>query len=613
MRAADDGFGLTLGGETIGIYSQTSARGFSPQQAGNVRVEGLYFDLIGNLPQRFLAGTTMHVGLSAQSYPFPAPTGVADNHLRVPPAKWLLTVTGDFEAPYGFKAPAVAMEVAGPVTETLGFAGGTGYSRAAPAGAGHTNVNAVGGMFNWRPTDDVRLIAFYTINRRDDVEVLPLIFTAGPFAPPVIDRQQFIGQDWAASKIWESSGGALARFRSLGAWQIEAGLFRTTQDYRNDDYSIRYFNTQRDGSATLNVLAQPGPSIVSWSGEARATGNFTTGGMKHVLFLAARGKSVERLNGGSAAQVFGAANIGVARPLPEPVFALGPQTRDRVRQGSVGVAYVARLATVEASVGVQKAEYRRRIARPGQPEQRSRDAPWLYNSTIAWRAARTLVLFGSYTRGLEDSGVASDDALNRGEVMPASLTEQVDVGLRYQFTPRVTLIADAFQIEKPYFSLNPQTRVFGRTGDTRHRGVEASLTARPVQGLSIIGGAVIFRPRRLQSGPTTAGRIAPGRPARNLRLNVQYGPPSWRGFSLSGGLETSGPFYYDQANTLKLPGSTRLDVGARYDFKVKTSTVSIRAQATNVADTFRWQAAGDTQRLFANPARQYALRLVADF
>ena len=44
VTAADDAFRLTLGLESIGMYSPGQIRGFSPKSAGNLRVDGLYFD-----------------------------------------------------------------------------------------------------------------------------------------------------------------------------------------------------------------------------------------------------------------------------------------------------------------------------------------------------------------------------------------------------------------------------------------------------------------------------------------------------------------------------------------------------------------------------------------
>ena len=75
---AEDAFGNSVGGEQIGIYHPNYVRGFSAGKVGNIRLEDLYFDQQENSTERLIRGLKMRVGLSAQSYPFPAPTGIAD-------------------------------------------------------------------------------------------------------------------------------------------------------------------------------------------------------------------------------------------------------------------------------------------------------------------------------------------------------------------------------------------------------------------------------------------------------------------------------------------------------------------------------------------------------
>jgi iron complex outermembrane receptor protein len=42
VQQAEDAFGITVGDEEIGLYSIEDARGFSPKDAGNLVIEGLY-------------------------------------------------------------------------------------------------------------------------------------------------------------------------------------------------------------------------------------------------------------------------------------------------------------------------------------------------------------------------------------------------------------------------------------------------------------------------------------------------------------------------------------------------------------------------------------------
>src|SRR5437868_5919052 len=84
VTQAEDAFGFSVGRESLGIYNAGNARGFSPAAAGNLRIEGLYFDQIWGLSSTLLDSTSIKVGLSAQGYPFAAPSGIVDQSLRHP-------------------------------------------------------------------------------------------------------------------------------------------------------------------------------------------------------------------------------------------------------------------------------------------------------------------------------------------------------------------------------------------------------------------------------------------------------------------------------------------------------------------------------------------------
>ena len=56
VNSAEDAFGTSIGSETVGLYSASSARGFNPQLAGNIRLDGLYFDQQAQAQGRIYAG-----------------------------------------------------------------------------------------------------------------------------------------------------------------------------------------------------------------------------------------------------------------------------------------------------------------------------------------------------------------------------------------------------------------------------------------------------------------------------------------------------------------------------------------------------------------------------
>ena len=61
-----DAFGKSIGMEKIGLYNSMDVRGFNPVDAGNVRIEGLYFDHIDWIPSKLVEGSTVRVGVAAR-------------------------------------------------------------------------------------------------------------------------------------------------------------------------------------------------------------------------------------------------------------------------------------------------------------------------------------------------------------------------------------------------------------------------------------------------------------------------------------------------------------------------------------------------------------------
>src|SRR5260370_40724591 len=85
LSAANGAFGATVGLQTIGLYGPTNVRGFNPAQAENLRIEGLYYDQQISYSNPFLFNRSdIRVGIAAQSYSFPSPTGIVDYKLRTP-------------------------------------------------------------------------------------------------------------------------------------------------------------------------------------------------------------------------------------------------------------------------------------------------------------------------------------------------------------------------------------------------------------------------------------------------------------------------------------------------------------------------------------------------
>ena len=615
VKSAQDAFGTTVGNETIGLYSSLSARGFNPTQAGNIRIEGLYFDEQTNtsgLLNHVFSGSSIHVGLSAQSYPFPAPTGIANYKLRTPGDKQLTSAFVGY-GPYNGVTGEVDSQI--PLVDGKLSAGvGVTYRHMGYDWGSHADMWTASALLRWRPTENIEIVPFWGKSELSDWEVLPITFVGGPYVPPKYPRLTFTTQDWAD---WEENvdvWGAVGR-ASLGKnWTLRAGVFRSLS-YRPEDSLVFFLNTQQSGAANLVFQGNPPQRFGSTSGEVRLSGVFVEGQRRHTVHLLARGRDARRLFGGASTVPFGPATFGVEMKVPKPNFTFGPRTGSTTQQGTTGVAYEALWAGVgELSAGLQKTFYGRDVRQPGLPLTRTTSNPWLYNATLAVYATPELALYTSYTRGLEESGVAPERAVNRGDSTPASLTEQVDAGIRYAITPRLKLVAGVFEITKPYFDTD-LTGFYTRVGGVRHRGVELSLAGQVSEGLTIVAGSIFLQGRLSGSlvDQGVVGRVPVGRRPRVTRLNIQYGPASWNGFSVETQVENNKLGYGNAANTLKLSPFTVVNAGMRYRFKAFDVPATLRAQVLNVTNTYGWSVSGGSQYFTFQGPRRVALSLAADF
>ena len=611
ISAAQDAFGTQVGNESIGLYNASDVRGFSPTEAGNLRLEGLYFDRQGDTTNRIISGSTVRVGLSAQSYPFMAPTGVVDYRLRMPGERPITSVV----ATYGpFDALGIEADTQMPLSGerlTVG-AGVAGIKEKAPTDT-RSWVWNMGAIFRWRPSDRIEIVPFGAVNFRFDRESGHTITTAGPFLPPEVDRDVYYGQYWIPFSSEQSAWGFIARADLGDDWTFRTGWFRSL-NWRVEQGEALFRNTREDGTTDRFALIIPSNILGSWSGEARLSKVLYEGPRRHTVHGSFRGRFKTRTFGGSTTIPLGPGVIGVPDFEPQPDWTLGPQSAARVRQGTGGIAYEGLWPDIgEISFGVQKTFYRRVSARPGDPDVVSKDSPWLFNGTVAAYLSDDLALYGSWTRGLEESGEAPQTAVNRGESVPATRTAQIDAGFRYTIKPGLRVVGGVFEVKKPFFNVNTGN-VFLQVGDVRHRGAELSLTGQVIPGLTVVAGTVLLKART--EGQNVAagliGAVPLGRFPHIMRLNVQYGPASWNGFSIDTQIENVSSRFADLLNRVRAPAYTTVNIGGRYAFRMGGTAATLRAQVQNITDAFAWSVS-QTASFTPIDQRRFVVSLSADF
>lgn len=584
ITAAEDAFGRVIGVESLGLYSEDDVRGFSPLTAGNARMNGLYFDKQGTMTSRLVNDRRIRVGSSSVGFPWPAPTGIVDYTLRGienDPSLASVLYVGPFHV--------LGLDLDGSVPfGNGGIAAGIAYRDDESIPDQRRRIAAAAFLPQWRPTQNLELQAFW--GRRDVMHAMtqPTIYGSGEGLPPRIDVKYF-GQSWSEGDNGAEHYGALANAAIADHWIVRAGAFHSVSDVRKS-YADLYLDTQDDGTAHHVFVAQPHYFTASTSGEVRVSRAFESERMKHRLHFGVRTRNVRARYGGSDVEDLGAAVIGQVEPVPPPAFSFGPQTADRTTQWTGGLAYDLNFAgRFEASLGIQKASYERRISHSTLGISRTDEAPWLYNASFAWSLSRKVALFGAATRGLESSGVAPASATNRGEILGVARTSQQEAGIRYALTEHFNLVGAVFNVQKPYFNFD-QAGGYVQAGDERHRGIEFSAAGEVARGLTVVSGAMFMSPRVTAQTATAVnvGSKPVGQTDRVVQLGVNYRfakSPAW---SLDALVVNRGARTATIDGRVSVPSATTLDIGARYRFKGFKAPATLRVQVANATDTFSW-------------------------
>lgn len=610
VESADDAFGKSVGDEQIGMYNPGLVRGFSPEAAGNLRIEGLYFDQRAFVTQRLINGATVRVGISAQGYPFPAPTGIADYSLRKPGDQFIASAALNY-GPFGGRSAELDVQI--PIDgDRLGATLGIAFYEDGTTFGSTPEYDTYGASLRFRPSDNFSVQAFGGhIDFRDE-DAQPLIFPDGPFLPKKYDRSQYFGQEWAESEGNRQTFGIVSKAR-IAQFEVAAGAFHSQTDLEKSHADL-LFDTNAQGNVGRRVIVADRNNFNrSTSGELRISRAFVERNRRHTIITSIRGRSLNRAYGGSALIDLDRSVTGEEDFRPEPASNFGTKTKDAVEQVNIGLGYELRWQNVgELSAGLQKVDYSKLVTTPAGPLPETIAKPWLYSINAAAHMTSKLALYGGYTRGLEESDVAPANATNRNEAPPAIRTEQKDFGVRWTVSPTVSMVMGYFNVRKPYFNLDPLSR-FRQLGNVTHQGVEASVSGQVAPGLRIVAGTV-FLDAKIDREQVGQGLIG-NRPVGGFRLhtivNANWMFPWHKNLTLTGRIERTSSRPANVQNTLFIPPRAIVSVGARYRANIGKIPVLIRFNADNIFNNFGW-AVGGSGFFLNNGARRFSLTVAAD-
>jgi iron complex outermembrane receptor protein len=579
VTQAEDAFGFSVGRETVGIYSADVTRGFSPLTAGNVRLDGLYFDRILSLTNRISDSSSIKVGLAAQGYPFAAPSGIVDYRLNRPKGQTAASIIANTDD-YGTAGIEADGSVAISPTLSLGY--GLSAARNEFFEGTHNWTHNESIIANWQPLKNIEVTPFWMLVDDYDDQVAPIYVPAGSFLPLRPQLRHFVGPDWAALRTTGANSGLIASASLDSDWIVRLGAFRSVMDFKST-FSNLLSDEQPDGIGDRRIIADPRHLNRSLSGEVRVTHTISDGPRLHVFHLSVRRRDAHSEFGGSDVIDYGLGRVDDVLEPPKPDFSFGPLSKDHVQQTTIGLAYDGRWKNVgELGISLSRADYMKETALPGEAPVVSRARPWLYDVTVGASLAKGLIAYAGYTRGLEESGLAPSNASNRNEPLLAILTEQKDAGLRLNVTSNLRAVAGLFDLSRPYFGFDSNNR-FVQVGTMRSKGAEFSISGGITPRLSMLIGGVFFD-SSVQAAEGTPGTLAK-RPA-GFTPHVVNASLNWRtpfkGLEFDVALYQRAKFQTTTDGLVRSPALTKIDLGAHYRFKLARRPATLRILLHNI-------------------------------
>lgn len=247
---------------------------------------------------------------------------------------------------------------------------------------------------------------------------------------------------------------------------------------------------------------------------------------------------------------------------------------------------------------------------------------------IVYRITPQWSVYGNYIESLSPGQTAASTATINGTTYTVSnanaslspyASKQKEIGTKFErngFGAGLTL----FHTDKPrslYVAEGNGTARFTSEGKDRHQGAEVSVYGEVAKGVKLLGGVTFLDAKQKSTGSaTTDGKRTIGVPKTQANIGLEWEVPKVQGLAFDGRMIYTGSSYADSANTLKVGGWTRFDLGARYRTQIGSHEATFRARIDNLANKKYWASVGGypgSGYLNAGTPRSFTLSASIDF
>lgn len=225
-------------------------------------------------------------------------------------------------------------------------------------------------------------------------------------------------------------------------------------------------------------------------------------------------------------------------------------------------------------------------------------------------------IYASYVEGLRPGSAVPTGRgyANEGYVFAPYSNKQIEFGIKHD-SGKFANTLSFYQIKQPstYTSVNSSGQnVMSMDGEQRNRGIEWMTFGKVDDNVRLLGGISYGQAKVTKTNAANQGKDAFGSPRIQANLGVEWDTPWNKDLTLTTRIIYTGRQYMDSANTMELPSSTTMDLGARYKTRINGTGVTFRASIENLFDKEYWAGCRADSVIFTGSGRTFKLSATFD-
>ncbi len=582
--------GVTQAQINSAIYSNLAIRGITLSNFTNVRWNGV-LPIVNLVEQPIESKDRIEVlkGAAGLYYGFATPSGIVNLVTERPQAAPVnrIDFQGDSNGSLGANFD---------VARNFGTAGLRVNGGASTVETGIKRSSGsrrfLSGAFDWRPLDGLEVLLdaeynFKTVTEPTEFS-LPAAVNGTIALPPLQPASKNLGASWMQGRGWATNLLARLNYDFTPNWRVSlaAGQSYLTRSRAYSSFGGYNLDTG-DGRVTVAMTRGNDYKNVIYRGDI--SGSFETGPIRHNILIGisyyTRDSNVPTAVRYSFAQNLYDPVAIPQQPAPPRIIANPSRAED------LGIYILDRASLgdwLQATVGYRKTDYSD-VSRTSN--YKIKPGTWSYGlmvKPVSWAN-----VYANYIEGLEPGPIAQQIASNAGEILPAAVSKQKEVGIKIEPIRGVLMTAAYFHIKRPSAYLN-SANLFVQDAEAVYEGAEFSIVGEVLPRLSLSASALTLDAAQKSGNAAVVGKMIENVSKFSGSIFAEYRVAAIEGLRVSAGMFHVGRRAVNALNQAFVPGYETFDLGASYSFDLAGSAATLRLYGENVTGKRYWASTGSS-------------------